>query len=207
MKTNGRILVLWLLLTTSGVWAGPANYAPNNDTFADEINPDVANGSLDTMYVRNVLLSPWGMEAMIKFDLSSIPAGVHITSARLYLHYFYYTDDHPAGQTIAAHRNKNAWQEATLTWNHRPACSELPSATAVVPNGFGWMNWDVTGDVQEFIRKKDNDGWTLRLASEDYNNAMIYFHARECRNAAYRPYLEITLSVYGSPFSMLLPIY
>jgi hypothetical protein len=85
-------------------------------------------------------------------------------------------------------------------------------ATAVVPDSFGWMEWDVTGLVQEWNAGAfSNYGMLIRDGQEQWHSPGLYpednkfgtwFYSREYEptaDADYRPCLIVTYDL-NSPY-------
>ncbi|WP_190156055.1 golvesin C-terminal-like domain-containing protein [Streptomyces litmocidini] len=74
--------------------------------------------------------------ALIRFPVSSIPAGTKLDSADLKM---YFDQTHTTGDTevqLEAHRATQAWTESTATWNSANALTgELSGTAVVVDNG------------------------------------------------------------------------
>jgi hypothetical protein len=81
-------------------------------------------------------------------------------------------------------------------------------ATAIVPDEFGWMQWDVTGLVQAWLAGQvENHGLVVLDSQELWHPPEVYdpiygvatvhgwgafFYSKEYADADYRPYLKIT---------------
>ena len=157
------------------------------------------DGSDPHMIVRNSYgaggIGKWELDALVRFDISSIPTGTSITSATLNLYYYGWWDNNPAGHPLTCYRITSGWDEADVTWITRP--SWLPDGqwtdSAKVPGSTGtWMTWDVTADVQAFVDgAESNFGWIIR--DETYwgkpNIPMIGFRSKEYGSVI--PFLEV----------------
>ncbi|MGA2865485.1 MAG: DNRLRE domain-containing protein [Verrucomicrobiota bacterium] len=171
-------------------------FYPTGDTY-EALNDCVSNyGSSTSLLVRNRYggggLAVWETDAMIRFDLSSIPRGTAVTQGRLYLYYYGWWDNNPAGRRLDLHRLLGDWSEGTLNWCNLPPHASAVSAGSDVPSSYGWMTWDVTADVQAFVGgSAANYGWFLTdpVPWNDYNIPTTYFYSKE--NGSNRPHLEV----------------
>lgn len=87
-----------------------------NDTFLDYGAPTSNNGSAEQGIAGCMFGSPNHYRLLLKFDISSIPAGAVITSATLSLWYGTLFGSNATG-TIEVYRVKRAWVENQATWN------------------------------------------------------------------------------------------
>ena len=190
------VLAVIAALTAGTPASAQQVFYPSGDT-CQALNDCVSrNGSSTYMQVRNRYggggSATWEVDAMMKFDLSSIPWGTAVTRARLYLYYYYWWDNNPAGRTLNLHRFQGDWSEGTLNWCNLPAHASAVSASSSVPAAYGWMSWDVTADVQAFVSGSTaNYGWFLTdpVPWNNYNIPIIYFYSKE--NSSNKPYLEV----------------
>ncbi len=130
---------------------------------------EIVRGPLSNIYGSDVRMvvsnrygasSNWESDALIRFDLSSIPFGTVISSAKLNLYYYDYYDTNPAGRVISCYRITNNWNENTVTWNKRPSYASTVTSYSTLPSSFGWVTWDVKSDVQDFINSYSTSyGW------------------------------------------------
>ncbi|MBU1984754.1 DNRLRE domain-containing protein, partial [bacterium] len=195
MKNIVSLLVIALLAIETSAPAQQIFY-PTDDTY-EAINDCITiYGSSPQLRIRNRYgaggSDRWEVDAMIKFKLSSIPPGTAIISAQLYLYYFSLWDNNPAGRNLNLHRLLGDWDEHTLNWCNLPAHAPEVSASSIVPSAFGWMSWDVTADVQNFVAGlADNYGWFLTdpTAWNSGNIPQTWFHSKEYPD--HRPYLEV----------------
>jgi hypothetical protein len=139
------------------------------------------NGSLTTM--ASTAGSAWGM---LRFDLTTLPAGSHVTSATLSS----YTTAGSGSGTVALHRVMRDWTEAA-TWTTSDGSTAWSQAggdvhtTAVASTAFAgagtWLAWDVTALADRWIKGSlPNQGVQIRagagitglqLASSDHATA------------------------------------
>jgi hypothetical protein len=131
--------------------------------------PDNTPGTLDYMTIVNEDGgggTGWARDALVRYDISSIPPGRSILSATFRLYYYDWGDSNPAGRPLSCYRITSDWDEATVSWNTQPSYTSSPITQTSVPFSTGtWIEWDVTSDVTEFYEgTKDNFGW--RIADE-----------------------------------------
>jgi hypothetical protein len=175
-------------------------FTPTDDTFIVMKAPDGNSGDRDEMFVRNRYGHPyhpyyWERDILIKFDISSIPSNAIINSAKLYIYYFAWKDNNPVGRDLNLYRITNNWHELIVTWNTRPSFDPMISSSAIVPSSSGvWMEWDVTSDVEKFVKGEEtNYGWQI-MDEEPWGNVDIpisKFRTKEYSDSEYFPYLEI----------------
>lgn len=126
---------------------------------------------------------PGDIRSVIQFDISSIPAGCTILSAKLSL----YAWDQSGGfgqhssingpNTTLIQRITSPWSESTVTWNTQPASTGinevlLPSTTNALED---YVNINVTSLVQDMVNDPLNShGFMLRLETEDYYRSMNF---------------------------------
>ncbi len=175
------------------------NFPPTDDSYVGQ-NDCVTNyGTDQRLRTRNRFggggSEHWEVDTAIKFKLWSIPQGTTIISARLNLYYYANWDNNPIGRNLPLYRLLSDWGEDTLTWCNLPERAPTESASSVVPRSFGWMSWDVTADVQDFVnRSSPNYGWFLTdpVPYSNYNIPQTWWYSKE--HADHRPYLEVVIA-------------
>jgi hypothetical protein len=126
---------------------------------------------------------------LVRFDPAAIRAAVgggSLAAARLQLYVGTNAGNWGStGRTVDAYRVDAAWVEGAATWNcaddtnlanDAPDCAQQwnggtiegdASDTVVVTNATsGWIQFDVTADVQAFLAGTENDGWLLEKTDE-----------------------------------------
>jgi hypothetical protein len=184
-----------------------ATYTPVDDTTIDQYLPNKNHGTGNYLIVRTAGTG-FELDTLLKFDISSIPASASISSARIRLYYFHWNDVDPVGRRLTTHRITSAWDEATTKWSNRPSFHATATSSLNMPGAFGWLEWDVTSDVQDFVSGSNtNYGWHIRNASGSYPWPMIYFRSKEYVDPNYHPQLEVEYEGPG-PFEPIEdPIY
>jgi len=160
--------------------------------------PNNNYGSSDHMGVRNRYGHPthqdhWEVNALIRFDLSSIPPGTPIISARLCLYYYGCVFDNCEGRDLACYRITSDWNEGNVTWNTRHSYTSEVTSFSTVPPIYRPMCWDVTSDVQAFVNGEEtNHGWEIMDTTtwRNYNVPDTRFRTKEY---GVHTYLAITL--------------
>ncbi|MDH5631903.1 MAG: DNRLRE domain-containing protein [Gammaproteobacteria bacterium] len=147
----------------------------------------------------------WGdyHRGLMKFDLGAVAAGSQVLSATLEL-YSNTTSWSPA--TLNIHRMTRNWDEGgqnnstgEASWNSAQSGQAWSAAggdfdnkvygTAVTPGAVGWVSWDVTKLVQEWVDGKyDNHGLMLRATAL---NEGAEFDSSDAADASKHPRLTI----------------
>lgn len=190
----------WFVLTAAAllvllyVPAPAETYVPTDDTFVDQVNPNTINGSTGLLICRTY--SGWQINSLLKFDLGNLQNRT-VIAATLNVYYYYHNDGDPAGADFNAYRITQGWSEDAAAWNNRPSVSGSATGSTVAPSSSGWMQWDVTSDVQAFIDETyANYGWQIQKTTGD-SNVMTYFKSSESGFSQYYPYLEVTTQCSG----------
>jgi hypothetical protein len=149
---------------------GTYTFNPTDDSRIDESAGGPHGDSL-FVHTRNHMGGSghyFEIDALIKFDISSIPTGTQIESAILYLYYVAFDDNNPGGRPITIRAITSDWNEETVEWANQPTFDPTVLGSDNVPDAVGlWMQWDVTSSVQKFIDGTAiNYGWRL---SDDTN--------------------------------------
>jgi len=181
-------------------------FIPTDDGTIRHYAPNEPAGSYHTNWVQNEYgaTSGWACDSLIKFDISSIPPDTEIESAVLYLYYYAWGMNNPAGRDINLYRITSDWVEETVTWNIQPSYASQPTTYATVPSSTGvWNEWDVTSDVQGFISGSSvNYGW--KLTDENYwgtfDIPQPFWRSKDFSGDDVLPYLEIETENGGSEF-------
>jgi hypothetical protein len=212
------LALLAILLTTSvapvsRVEAAAATITPSNaDTYLSNPNPlssifDPTDKDRNFGDLSALLVDPGNggddsnlRRSLVKFSLSSLPAGSIINSAHLRLRVgsIGWTDD-PTGETLNVYQVTEDWDEMQATWNSRltgtawtgtnPAGSggtwtATGAASATIPsNSTGyWIDWTVTTIVKAWVENSQpnygfiidspsSKDWTISFGSKEDTSA------------------------------------
>ncbi|MFN8298551.1 MAG: DNRLRE domain-containing protein [Chitinophagales bacterium] len=147
------------------------NGAQGMDAMIRDINASTNYGSVSDLNAgyNTINTVPALSRTLLKFDLSGIPAGATITSARLNL----YHDPAAAHSTNTSNDIKiaaitAAWNENTVTWANQPttAVSALNIGNAPTTTS-DKLNVDVSSFVQSWVNgSMTNNGWMMTLNTE-----------------------------------------
>ncbi len=178
----------------------------DRDTFVGNLVGTNNYGTHTTLTVgRNACIGyefpEWG-RALIHFDLSPIPAGQVITSAKLRLYLRYYTTS--AAGAIGAHRITSSWTETGATWNNQPSHSVTAAGSASIGSTREiWYEWDVTNLVKDwYAGAYTNHGFKMIAAGNPEPTCwQRIFDSRE-NTSGKKPELKI---VYVAPTATRTP--
>jgi len=142
-----------------------------------------------------------GRDGLVRFDVSSIPAGSTVTSATLILVVPSVTGLNT--KNYGVNRILVDWNEGTVTWNSPGSTAGThyatnPTASALIP-GAGTYNFDVTADVASFISgSATNYGWRVKWISNISGTpTQIDIGSRENSTPANRPTLTVAYTPAG----------
>ncbi len=143
----------------------------------------------------NLLASFGSAVPMLQFDLSGIPAGSHVTSAKLSA----YASGGNGTDQVALHRATRDWTEAanwattdgSTSWTQPggDAISE-PVASTTHAGAGTWLEWDVTTLVDKWVKGSlPNQGVQVRAGAAI---AGLTLSSSDAATAAQRPKLAVT---------------
>jgi len=194
---------VFVAVSVNGVQASVTITIPaSGDAWLNQEHPDLALGGANTLYVQSYRGAN-NMRSLLTFDLATIPSGVSITSAKLYLYAWFITWPNTPSyyRTYCAHRVTSAWAESTVTWNTQPTFSSTSTSETVVTGQEteGWFSWDVTADVQNgYLNPSAWHGVLIKDKAEGsyYSRTCIFWSRENPSHPELRPYLEVTYTVW-----------
>jgi len=167
--------------------------------FGDGDKPHPTDEHLFVQNQSDIADFPCFSKSYLSFDLSAIPAGKRIVSARLRIYQFGGSDPSQAKPSLVQLLTiADDWDETTLTWNKAPMARENVSA-AIVPviRDFpGWpgvpIEWDATQAVVEAYATGKAANVALYSADTAYHSGK-YFVSSDTGdwNADGRPTLTV----------------
>jgi hypothetical protein len=166
----------------------PNGLLPSDDTYIDGGSPTSINGADNKFEVRPDHAAD--RRGLLRFDLSSIPAGTTVTSATLYL----YEGGIKTGQTTYIYRVISDWNESTANWNTWSVPGgDFDSSTAYfayLPEQNNCMlTIDITNLVQAWANGTYNN-YGLLLYSTGPNH-IISYTSKEDADSTRWPKLDI----------------
>ncbi|HIH28646.1 MAG TPA: DNRLRE domain-containing protein [Thermoplasmata archaeon] len=168
---------------------------PTDDAHIRQNFPDNNEGSGPDMNVRNDGGVSGAWQALVRFDLSSIPGDAIIISATLKCYYRANADNDPSGRPLYVYKILDDWKEESVTWYTRPSFSTISSAVSPVPDAPGqWISWDVKSDVVAFLNNTvQNYGW--KISDDTYwSDPYIPIIRLTTKESSFIPVLEILVN-------------
>ena len=180
---------------------------PVADSYIDNQSATINFGATISFSIKYVAASDQ-MRSLLKFDLSSIPAGTVIQSAKLRIDVTSVLTPSASPKAISAYALTQAWTENLVSWNKKDAANwttlggtyrtpsvamavQETSGTSPPPGTFttGWLYWDLKALTQEWV-----DGITANNGVLLISTVRDEFRADSKENAtpANRPQLVIT---------------
>lgn len=160
---------------------------PAADSFVRGAQPGVNYGSL--IYMR----TDQNERALMRFDISSIPAGSTIVDATMILCLSAMPPVAAIGREMDLRIAQDPWTENGVTWANQPGSSGSSNASFFVPGVAGCVSFTVKDDVESWMQGEENYGWVLADADES-SAAPVQFHSREASISGLRPTLTVTFS-------------
>jgi len=146
------------------------------DAQVSEVSPSTNYGSETTLKVGR---SASGLDlSLLQFDVSTLPAGVSITSAVLRVSASDITGDYNP-LDVSVRRLTASWNEGTVTWDSKPASSTTLDTTST--SGHEWVSWDLTDQVREWYNGHTNNG--LELGGPGSGSYALYMSSSEGANS------------------------
>lgn len=221
----------------STVYADQITVRASDDSFVNGFVPDDNYGSHTFARLRWQSEADWGRNfPLYKFDLSELPPLVWINWARMRFYVGLTDDDSDPGWSVttnfcpvAVYKNLEDWDEVTVTYNNRPACTsnvvqELEHFGLLgvddvfftyydyISSG-GWLEyWDgsegtgIRDLVQEWADGSNNYGVTIKGTTYYVTDPSRYFDLQTKENpaAVVRPSIIIDYMPVPEPASVSL---
>ncbi len=149
------------------------------------------------------------VRSLIKFDLSSVPAGATVQSAKLRVYYMGYYDFSNRERTITAYRCVGNWTELGVNWNNKPSPGTAYGSVVIISNtNWGWRELDVQGLVQGWVNGSiPNQGVMLRGPEvSGADSSYRTFSTREGPNAPQLAITYLAVAAASPPPTMQAPV-
>jgi len=227
-KILAGLLVIMIVLSFLPSFVGPQDvYAssttltPSKDTKIGAESPDTNFGSQVNIAAGKLyypILPDITFRSLVEFSDPGFPEGTTITHAYLQLYYFDSAGASPVGGILYAQRllrvGIDPWLETHANWNryisgsnwNTPGAagsgtdySSAGQATTIVPASYGWVNWDVTDQVEAAQTASVDMAFRITASGLETQGAMVYFYSREYTDAAYQPRLIISYTLPSAP--------
>ncbi len=155
------------------------------DSWIDAENTADNHGADVNLEVGRVLSrAAYDHQALVRFDLTALPADAIITQARLQL--FQNNGQGAAdGYNIWPDAISGRWLETTVTWANKPAAANMGDRAAYLNLTTGWKEWYVTNIVEYWAAHRDQN-YGILLRGDGATLAWRAFYARDYGEAAPR---------------------
>jgi hypothetical protein len=171
---------------------------PSNDAYVDQGNPDINYGTSTKLLLTTK--EGAARRILLKFDISTLPPGIMITQAKLFMYCTAYSNISGYTEPEVWSVDNDNWTESGVTWNNQPThITMLERLSWYVAY---WNSWD----VKSFVENEYYAGEkivSLKLKTQDETHTTGYtasFHSKEATND---PYLEVT---YVTPLPATIDI-
>jgi hypothetical protein len=201
---------------------GVADYSGVQDTYLDGYFPDDGHGDSVNLVVRapDVRTTPLQdiRAALLRFDVSSIPAGAAVYSATLEL---YCVNSGGQPLDIGAYFVQRPWSESQATWVQtmdgdiwaKPGCNEPgvdraaeAEDVALVLEAFRWYRFNVTNMAQTWVSDGQRNNGVILKSWTDHRVEHRFASSEYTASALLRPRLIISYSAIGLPALVSLPL-
>ncbi len=180
-----------------------ASYTGVTDAFLSIDEADLTHGANITLQMKND--SNGGKRPLLRFDVSSIPVGSHVTDATLHLAQDPYRKNDSFSSTVSVFALLRSWNAGEATWYKATTLDVWGSAGAnsgtdrsflaessldigIIPE-WQWRQFPVRGAVQAWVNNPaDNKG--LLLIGSGFSQE-FRFYSSEYPASVQRPKLEV----------------
>jgi CSLREA domain-containing protein len=142
------------------------------DAWLDQNSPATNSGSDAILKIRSNG-SGDNLRALVRFVLpGNVPDGCIVQSATLRL----FASSATPGRTLEVLRVADSWVEGLVNWSNQPTTTGPAATTA---SDLGYLEWNITSQVQAMVDMDINRGFLIRDAVEGGSGAEQQFHSRE----------------------------
>jgi hypothetical protein len=167
-----------LLLKPGGAQGLDAHITNNHPT------QNYGRDSVFTSIHWTILGVPIESRGLLKFDLSQIPVGATITSAKLNLYADSTSERGYSHQPTYGSNNASylkmvtaPWDRDVVTWNTQPATTTAGQVLLAQSNNYvqNYLNLDLTAFTQQWVNNPNaNYGVLLQMITTSYYNSMVF---------------------------------
>ena len=209
-KILGALLSLAIMsffgaMTSSQVWADTMILTPTQDTYiawnqtvvsptgdVNEQNYGSATGLGVGAYAYPTVPASWGWNykyrSLVQFDLSSIPAGLNITSVSLVLTRSSYNANLVTADVIRM--ADDSWDAGTINWNTAPSAFTAATISGALD----------TVSIDYYLWTFDLSAWNM---AEDLADGLVTFLLKDQNDQTFTP--SRSMSFFSSELSSAAP--
>ncbi|MBA4854079.1 DNRLRE domain-containing protein [Emticicia sp. BO119] len=182
IDNDGNFVKTAILCPNTGILTLQPDASSSKEATISSIIPD-ENRSANILDIGGVAQTNSGTpnitRTLLDFNLSTLPQGTAIDSARLYL---YGNPNTTIGSNISPnqldiYRIVSNWQQNTVTWNIQPSIDLNTKSSLPSSSGGDYSSYivDVTALVQNYVNDKNNSfGFMLKLFNESPYRRLIF---------------------------------
>ena len=182
-------------------------FSPQNSTCFNVSTNSPNSKSPDNRIMRGygwtINGTPTYGRTFFQIDLSDIPDGAVITSAKLSLYQYERTEENgftirSTANDVVLSRVTESFDSTSISWNNAPATSSTQMITIKGTNSLSteYLNLDITKILtHENGNLLDNYGFGIKLKEEDYYN-ILSFGSGYCPDVTKRPELTINYTTF-----------
>ncbi len=176
-----------------GIWTTYNNLPVDQDTWLKQSAPSELHGADVELSVKNVAAD--SMQALYRFDLSTVPAGSHIESAIVTL---YVSGNDPLG-AISIHPVTADWNEATADWTSMATQFDPVQLASIPPQSSSGVTVQVnlTAQVQAWMNGTMPNYGIMLVASATGNESKLA--SKEWSTTTQRPRLDVVTTTATPP--------
>lgn len=172
-----------------------SNFSPSQDAYISQYFPDQNFGGAPVLYAGLFQGFNDRYRSLLSFDISSLPAGLDITSAILRM-YISRNDVPTLSKTLNIYRLLGPFIEGTVSYNNQPPIGGSPDGSATVTSQINtFIEWDITNLVKGWYTGGiQNNG--IMVTGLETAHSLVGFWSKEYMDNSLRPELVVQ---YGAP--------
>jgi hypothetical protein len=180
------LAVAWLVPAAASAQQTTYTLAPTADTY---LRSNQGTNNFGTQ--NSISVEPAARQALLQFDISSIPSAHIILSAKLRL----YVSTAASTSTVRAHRTTASWTETGATWNNMNANYDANVEASASPATAGvFLEFDVLSLVRAWRSGTSNYGFMMTATG----SSQSAYASRENGTVANRPQLVVVATAEPS---------